>query len=282
MKLASAMRSFGTSLALVLSAVACADTGSNAADNEANATESADAYDFQLPAAGDKLERVDAMGIALLSTVLMNRDRTPSGEDNGNGYQNASPDVQNDPRTLIGFIHFLRALHKYWHDDLSRQGFEPCSDKVLGVIVATPCTLQHLRHDEDPSVEGPRVIDAVLPDYVTLDFDAPLRFPNGRAPWEPISDKIFALGFVKMGGKCPGLDTTVGVSEETKARVPRDADGVPVCTLETFADLPLQVAQNDRPFEKDFPYLARPWFYASQDSATPYFWPKTSRLELPE
>jgi hypothetical protein len=268
---------------LLLGAVACGDSGSAGQSDESDETASADTYAFQLPGPNDKMQRVDAMGIALLSTVLMNRDRTPSGDDNGNGYQNASPDVQNDPRTLIGFIHFLRALHNYWHDDLARQGFEPCSDKVLGLIVATPCTLQHLRFDDDPSVEGPRVIDAVLPDYITLDFDQPLRFPNGRTPWEQISDKVFALGFVKMGGKCPGLDTTAGVSDETKGRAPRDADGVPICTLETFADLPLQVAQNDKPFEQDFPYLAKPWFYSPQEeSKTTYFWPTTSRLETPE
>jgi hypothetical protein len=272
----------GLATLLLVGAVSCADTGSSGQSSEADETETKDTYDFQLPGPNDKLQRVDAMGIALLSTVLMNRDRTPSGEDNGNGYQNASPDVQNDPRTVIGFIHFLRALHNYWRDDLARQGFEPCSDEVLGLLLAMPCTLQHLRFDEDPSVEGPRVIDAVLPDYITLDFDQPLRFPNGRTPWEQISDKVFALGFVKMGGKCPGVDTTPGVSADAKARVPRDSDHVPICTLETFADLPLQVAANDRPFEQGFPYLARPWFYDKQDDTTTYFWPRTSRLETPE
>jgi NAD(P)-dependent dehydrogenase (short-subunit alcohol dehydrogenase family) len=95
-----------------------------------------DTYDFQLPGDGDTMVRVDAVGVALISTVLMNRDRTPSGEDNGNRYQDATPDVQNIPSTLLGFVHFLRALHSYWHDDLDRQGFEPCSKKVLGKIIA--------------------------------------------------------------------------------------------------------------------------------------------------
>jgi hypothetical protein len=226
--------------------------------------------------------RVDAMGVALLSTVLMNRDRTPSGDDNGNQYQNDSPDVQNNPKTLFTFVHFLHALHSYWHDSLNDLGFEPCSDKVLGITIATPCTLQQLRFDEDANLKGPRVIDAVLPDYISLDFDQPLRFPNGRTPWEPISDKVFALGFLKMGGKCPGLDQLPGVSDETKQRVPRDEDGVPICTVETFADLPLQVAANDRPFKTDFPYLAQPWFYPAPTGATPYFWPTAKRLELPE
>ena len=266
---------------VMLLAASCAGP-SSPQSSDSNVTESPDSYDFQLPAPGDTMVRVDAMGVALLSTVLMNRDRTPSGDDNNNQYQATSPDVQNNPKTLTGFIHFIRALHKYWHDDLDRQGFEPCSDSILGQIIATPCTLQHLRHDEDPDVKGPRVIDAVLPDYITLDFDEPLRFPNGRTPWEPISDKVFALGFLKMGGACPGIDSMEGVSEDTKASVPRDGDGVPICTVETFADLPLQVPTNDRPFADGFPYLASPWFYPEAGEGTTYFWPKETRLELPE
>lgn len=245
-----------------------------------SAIETADAYDFQLPEPGDKMVRVDAMGVALISTVLMNRDRTPSGKDNLNAYQNDTPDVQNNPKTLLGFVHYLRALHDYWREDFERQGFEPCSKRILGIVAATPCTLQKLRFDEDARKEGPRVIDTVLPDYITLDFDEPLRFPNGRAPWEAVSDKVFALGFLKMGGKCPGLDKLQGVTEETKRRVPRDKDGVPICTIETLADLPLQVAHNDRPFEKQFPYLARPWFYPTGRDAG-YFWPSGERQELP-
>ena len=270
-----------TAIATIGVAVAsCA--GNDAVSDSANETDSRDLYDFQLPGASDEMVRVDAMGVALLSTVLMNRDRTTSGGDNHNQYQASSPDVQNNPKTLLGFVHFLRALHKYWHDDLERQGFEPCSKKVLGGILATPCTMQRLRFDEDPEAQGPRVIDAVLPDYISLDFDQPLRFPNGRTPWEAISDKVFALGFLKMGGACPGLDQMPEVSDETRARIPRDEDGVPICTVESFANVPLQVATNDRPFEEGFPYLARPWFYPNAADDAPYFWPDAARLELPE
>jgi hypothetical protein len=266
---------------LVFAAATCADE-SDPTSQESNETESREVYDFQLPEEGDELVRVDAVGVALVSTVLMNRDRTATGRDNENRYQAATPDVQNQPSTLVGFIHYLRSLHKYWHDDLVRQGFEPCSKKVLGQILATPCTTQNLRFDEDASIEGPRVMDTVLPDYITLDLDQPLRFPNGRTPWEPISDKVFALGFLEMGGKCPGIDDLPEVSEETLARIPRDEDGVPICTVETLANIPLQVAANDRPFEGEFPYLARPWFYEEPEEATSYYWPEGARLELPE
>ncbi len=269
---------------LALASACTGGSGDDATSDEAAQTgsQSRDDYDFQLPGPNDTMVRVDAMGVALLSTVLANRDRTPSGEDAKNQYQIDSPDVQNTPKTLLSFVTFLHRLHVYWRDSLQQLGFEPCSKDVLGITIASPCTLQKLRFDEDASLEGPRVIDAVLPDTIQLDFDQPLRFPNGRTPAEPISDKIFALGFLKMGGQCPGIDTQPGVSEETKRRVPRDDSGTPICTIETFADLPLQVPTNDRPFERGFPYLAKPWFYAPASDGAPYYWPTTKRLELPE
>lgn len=270
-------------IAALVAVAACAPPADDGSDSSENAaTESKDDYAFQLPSPGDEMVRIDAVGVPLISTVLMNRDRTPSGEDNKNQYQIDTPDVQNNPRTLIGFLHFLRALHGYWHDSLADLGFEPCSKKALGVVLASPCTLQKLRFDEDPDKRGPRVIDAVLPDYITLDFDEPNRFPNGRTPWDSVSDKVFALGFLAMGGKCPGLDRMEGVPEETKRRVPRDEDGVPICTIETFADMQLQVPTNDRPYEKTFPYLAAPWFYAREPQGKPWYWPSSPRKEQPE
>lgn len=258
---------------------ACSSVTEDDVDSQEGAqTESRDTYDFQLPGPNDEMTRVDAMGVALISTVLMNRDRTPSGEDNHNQYQIDTPDVQNNPKTLFTFVHFLRTLHKYWRDQLDDTGFEPCSKSILGIVSASPCTLAKLRFDDGS--EGARIIDAVLPDYITLDFNQPNRFPNGRTPWEPVSDKVFALGFLKMGGKCPGVDRLAGVSDEVKRRVPRDRDGVPICTVETFANVGLQVTENDRPFYKDaFPYLAKPWFYPEAANGTPYFWPTAHRLE---
>jgi hypothetical protein len=279
----------GLLVAFVLAA-GCSHTASTGTSNDQAVTESASDYDFQLPGPGDQLERIDAMGVALLSTVLMNRDRTPSGADNHSQYQKDTPDVQNNPTTLVSFITFLHRLHAVWRDNLAETGFEPCSQADLTglVVLATPCTLQKLRFDEDPSEEGPRVIDAVLPDYISLDFDQPLRFPNGRTPWEPISDKIFALGFLKMGGDCSGLDKlrSPGLSVTTGGPVPRDDQGRPICTIESFANLPLQVAENDRPYSDQdkatFPYLARPWFYPPPASDAPYYWPTAARMGDPE
>lgn len=290
---------FASVLALgALGLAACAPTDDPTSSSESAST--ADDYAFHLPSPGERLERIDAMGVALTSTVLMNRDK-----DNANRYQIASPDVHKDPHTLLSFVKMLRGLHSYWHDQLASLGFEPCSPKlpIIGVPVlglSVDCTLQRFRFDEDKNELGPRTIDVVIPDYITLDIDEPLRFPNGRTPWESISDKILSMGFLKQGGKCPGLDRTAGVSDAVKKRVPRDDDerysvtladgttlkGQPICTIETFTDIGLQVQQNDRPFKKGtFPYLAEPWFYEANGPT--YFWPWTStsdkkRMEKPE
>ncbi|HEY8076175.1 MAG TPA: hypothetical protein VIF62_18745, partial [Labilithrix sp.] len=146
----SFFRSAALASAVVL--VACTGGASDDADSDeaAQTGESRDDYDFQLPGPNDPMVRVDAMGVALLSTVLANRDRTPSGEDAKNRYQIDSPDVQNNPSTLLSFVTFLHRLHAYWRDNLNELGFEPCSDSVLGVTIASPCTLQKLRFDEDP------------------------------------------------------------------------------------------------------------------------------------
>ena len=85
-------------LLLVAMTTACAE---NPPKSESNQTGSRDAYDFQLPESGDEMVRVDAVGVALVSTVLMNRDRTATGKDNENRYQAATPDVQNQPNTLV-------------------------------------------------------------------------------------------------------------------------------------------------------------------------------------
>ncbi|MFO0680263.1 MAG: hypothetical protein U0169_27315 [Polyangiaceae bacterium] len=172
--------------------------------------------------------------------------------------------MQLNPKTPIIFLHFLRKLHAYWRDQLEGLGYETSTGLVLGNVIATPwhqCSNVTGSKSDMGAATGPRVIDAVMPDFVSLDLDAPLGFPNGRPPWEPISDKILAMGFLKMGGKCPGNT---------------------VCTIETFSDLPLQVAKNDRPFKPTtFPYLAEPWFYRGEGEAS-YYWPTTPRLESPE
>ncbi len=285
----------GVFVLAALSAVGCSksdeDEGSGAALSDSD-------YVFQIPAANVKLKRVDAMGVALTSTVLMNRDK-----DNDNRYQEATPDVQLHANTTVSFLKMLRRLHTYWRDQLKDLGFEPCSPGAIPVYgipvsgLAVSCTLQKFKFDEESKEDGPRTIDVVMPDYITLDFDEPLRFPNGRTPWESISDKILAMGFLEMGGNCSGLDRAPGITDEVKRRVPRNGNknyrtrtsdgkelvGEPICTVETFVNIGLQVAENDRPFKQTtFPYLAEPWFYGKSTDGPSYFWPIGDRLERPE
>lgn len=226
---------------------------------------SRDAYEFDLT--GD-YEVIDAMGVALTSTSLVNRDRTTANEDNHNKYQNAAPFVAG---YLLTFRHFLSKMHGAWAAQLRATGFEPCSDEipVIDVTAVIPCTIQKLRRNATP--EGPRVLDVVIPDWVTLSVDKPLGFPNGRILDEQVTDAVLAMGFLKMGGKCPG---------DTSNKAEKDANGVPICNIETFRNMSLNPPKNDRAFSSTFPYLARPWFYdAVKDQE---YWPLTARKSTPE
>ena len=68
----------------------------------------------------------------------------------------------------------------------------------------------------------------LIPDVVTIDFSAPVAFPNGRTLEDDVIDA--ALGLVLNRGDVLGGGAGVG-------------DGV---------------ASNDVPFESTFPYLAPP------------------------
>jgi hypothetical protein len=86
-----------------------------------------------------------------------------------------------------------------------------------------PCLIQLVR-------PGQTVALLVIPDTLTVDFNQPSRFPNGRALPDPVIDYILAMLF---------LDLTRH-------------------SITTFADVPVNPPANDRPFRPDFPYLAAP------------------------
>ncbi len=233
------------------------------------------AYDFQLTG---PYERIDAMGVALTSTALTNRDRRQLFTDDGPGDDNGSRFQKDSPLTSVGaaayhlitFRHYLAKMHGGWAAQLRDKGFEPCSLHVpiLDIEAVTPCTLQRLRRNHDAS--GPLVLDVAIPDWVTLNVDEPLGFPNGRILDEQVNDSVLAMGFLKMGGECPG---------DTSGKADRNAAGVPICNVETFKNVQLNPPRNDRAFSATFPYLASPWFY----DVTPGFeyWPVTPRRSVP-
>lgn len=259
---------------VALSACSAEDTTDSSGDDSTEA-QTAAAYDFQL---AGPYERIDAMGVALTSTALTNRDRRQlftnqgPGDDNQNKFQKDSPvtEVSSAAYHLVTFRHYLAKMHGGWAEQLRAKGFEPCSRHVplLDIEAVTPCTTQRLRRNHDP--DGPVVLDVAIPDWVTLSVDEPLGFPNGRILDEQVNDAVLAMGFLKMGGECPG---------DTSGKAERNAAGVPICNVETFRNVALNPPKNDREFSSTFPYFAKPWFYDVEPGFE--YWPTRPRKSSP-
>lgn len=105
-------------------------------------------------------------------------------------------------------------------DDLATFGLEPC--------VAPPLPM-----DSCDDQGGPFAI----PDVLTLDYDEPPTFPNGRRFEDPAMDIIFAVLLLD-------LDT-----HDVSTFVDLDQDGTPGPSLNPTA--------NDVEFAAEFPYLAQ-------------------------
>jgi hypothetical protein len=168
--------------------------------------------------AGGEYERVDTTGVPLTSTSLTNRS---------DEYQLEAP---YGAHYLLTFRRYLAAMHGGWREQLRSLGFAPCSWSLVGIDAVVPCTLQRLWPG------GPKALDVIRPDLITLDVDEPIGFPNGRILDEQVNDLVLAMGFLDLGGTCAG-----------------DPSGV--CTLRTFVDIQLNPPANDRPFQAEFPYL---------------------------
>ena len=88
----------------------------------------------------------------------------------------------------------------------------------------TPCLNQMI-----PGT-GLTVAQAVIPDTIKLNLNAPSGFPNGRTLTDPVVDVTLAAIFLDLSKNGPG----------------------------TLAALPLNPPANDLPFRSTFPYLAPP------------------------
>jgi hypothetical protein len=79
-----------------------------------------------------------------------------------------------------------------------------------------------------PGTGGLTVANLVIPDVVTLDFNRPSTFPNGRQLPDQVIDITFAAIFLDLTKHSPA----------------------------TLAAIPLGPPANEVPFRKEFPYLA--------------------------
>jgi len=81
--------------------------------------------------------------------------------------------------------------------------------------------------DETVAQAGP----VIIPDTIKYDPSMPTGYPNGRALTDKVVDLTLAAVLLKLGPNQP---------------------------LTTFADLPLNPPENDKPFKGEFPFLADP------------------------
>jgi len=81
-----------------------------------------------------------------------------------------------------------------------------------------------------PGTGGTAVSGLIIPDVLTLDFNKPSTFPNGRQLIDPVVDITLAALFLDLTKHSPA----------------------------TLANIPINPPANDRPFRTDFPYLAAP------------------------
>jgi hypothetical protein len=118
-------------------------------------------------------------------------------------------------------------------------GGDSSSSNQEPVVVAptpTPPTASPRSYDvvpcfaQDTPIGSANVARLVIPDVLTMDFNLPPGFPNGRGLPDPVVDRILAMLFLNLR----------------------------VHSINTFANLPLNPATNDRPFRSVFPYMAPP------------------------
>jgi hypothetical protein len=224
----------------------------------------------------DDLPRIDAAGVPLVATSIIERDR---GDEHHapNSYTNSAP------RSALSTIRVLKGaarLTRMWGDDFARlphhdgsgQPYAGCQCPLASEEPNEqnlPCQFQRVfwrdalyvtkpsagrtadaQLAEDEAMDRPYALgdeiasrlapSITAPERLLIKFDEPAGFPNGRLPWEQINDKVFAFGFLPL---------------ETNGR-----DGAPM----TLDQLHMNPYRNDVafPVQADgrgaFPYLAPP------------------------
>jgi hypothetical protein len=141
----------------------------------------------------------------------------------------ASKDLYNDGDPVDDAANFageiiasLDFLHTALDADIEALNFEPCSIDIktgTGTCVDAAAPL-------------------VLPDTIKIDTTAPAGFANGRMLADPVIDVTLAAVLLETS-------TIANCNGE-------------LCSLTTFADIPLNPPANDKPFMGLFPYLAAP------------------------
>lgn len=103
-----------------------------------------------------------------------------------------------------------------------------------------------------------RLLQAVLPDRLTIDVDEPAGWPNGRVLDEPITDMFFSVSFIQQHLRSP-----LGIAVNHKGNCNGDE-----CSKFSLSQVPMNPTNlradggygsgNDQPYTGKFPYLAEP------------------------
>jgi hypothetical protein len=168
--------------------------------------------------------QIDHLGFALISTVLVSRD---------DGYN--CQGVNNQTQALA-LYQGLVEVHRMWGDELEADGYPTCAiggvgtpteENILDFLATVPCGTQSVNRvlPSGETIEGPRVLDLITPDFAQIDVDEPGGFPNGQLPSDQITDQVLAMGLVDLSST-------------------------------TIDQIRMNPPANDVPFPEGFPYLA--------------------------
>lgn len=125
---------------------------------------------------------------------------------------------------------------------------EPRDDGDYSDRIVPRLNLFHQELDDDLLVAGlspcpvdqciRQVVPGIVPDVIRLQLDSADGFPNGRTLADPVVDRLVAIALLDF----------------------RESSGCNSgpCTVDTFAQLPLNPATNEQPLLAEFPYFPSP------------------------
>lgn len=222
------------------------------------------AFDFAefSPEMYGQLVRIDAAGVPLVATSIMERDRGDAHHA-PNSYTDAAP------KAALSTLRVLKGaarLNRMWSDDFAalphhdgsgrsyigcdaprdeqtelNEQTLPCQfqlvtwrDALRPVQVGGSATAQQQMGDDQAAHRpyflgdrrGSRFAPSITaPERLLIKFDEPAGFPNGRLPWEQINDKVFAFGFLPLEANHMTLDQLHMNPYRNDVPFPVQADG---------------------------------------------------------
>jgi hypothetical protein len=210
--------------------LACEDTETNAdepmesgggkADDSDDAPVDTRGYNFELDDSAFSVVR-DHVGAPLLATFW---GRIAEYNREAPFIERHAWNETNDGLPVPWLAHITAGFHRVhqsWAPSFEEMGLDTCDplgvnddwfDSIgngeldFDVLQPEQCFGQRMlwpNPDQNFELESYRRTIAVsLPDYLTIELDAPAAFPNGRVLHEQINSLMFAMAFLDQGGDC--------------------------------------------------------------------------------